>query len=547
MALYLSRNFWVQPLALIPSANTLTVIKGFFTGKLRNVNIAISLTAALCFSYYLFLLLHNIGSIFIQWDPVMAWNNWAITWASGHFPLQTAHYPQLLPINWSIAYVLVGKTYHLQSFAKFIMPLFPISILLALADLAIVRRHFAYIIAIATTAILLITTAGNFLNSGYTEIPVASMAFITIYVLLLTGCKKIQDDKATFYKLLFISSIICAGCAVTKQAGVYIAIYFALFSYLFALLNFKATKKPTALLLSLQILLLLAIALPWYVYVEMNAKQLGNEIPFVMSGIYKEIFGEHVLKHHIANALIFPGLIFWFSMLAAVYFYIKEKSELVWRTIFISVVVPYTVIWMGFFYYDIRNLMLVLPLLGTVAGFGIYKACHSQKIFTFCKNQLLKTQPSYRLNLLSISIGIIIGCSIFYFTPKYLYNRQAKLQKQVGNKEFSAALYSLIKTQGLHGKIITSWSYLAYLPNMKKHFAMIDKNGHVIRPAFMNKKSFLKKLRKYPAQYILYSDYSGLDGKQFKKYLEKLVTQNKATPVIIVPGFTLYKILTPLL
>ena len=46
--------------------------------------------------------------IFRNWDAVLSWNRWAAEWASGKFPDSTRGYPQLIPLNWAISYLLCG-------------------------------------------------------------------------------------------------------------------------------------------------------------------------------------------------------------------------------------------------------------------------------------------------------------------------------------------------------------------------------------------------------------------------------------------------------
>ena len=85
----------------------------------------------------------NLGTIFSKWDAVVSWNQWATDWAAGWIPTDSHFYPQLIPANWSITYVLLGDT-TLQFFAKSIMPLFGLSMFIGLFNLALVFResHF---------------------------------------------------------------------------------------------------------------------------------------------------------------------------------------------------------------------------------------------------------------------------------------------------------------------------------------------------------------------------------------------------------------------
>ena len=63
----------------------------------------------------------NIGSVFDSYDTLKSWSKWAINWSNNMFPISTNRYSQLLPINWSILFTLVGDS-SIQFFAKAIMP-----------------------------------------------------------------------------------------------------------------------------------------------------------------------------------------------------------------------------------------------------------------------------------------------------------------------------------------------------------------------------------------------------------------------------------------
>ena len=80
----------------------------------------------------LFLINQNIfktESIMNGEDQIYSWNQWALEWANNSLPSITKNYPQLLPINWSISYILI-KNNSVQFFAKTIMPLFFMNIIL---------------------------------------------------------------------------------------------------------------------------------------------------------------------------------------------------------------------------------------------------------------------------------------------------------------------------------------------------------------------------------------------------------------------------------
>ena len=61
---------------------------------------------------------------YVIWDTVFSWNEWSMEWTHGTLPLLTYHYPQLLPCNVSVSYVLMQST-TLQFIGKFYYWLLP--------------------------------------------------------------------------------------------------------------------------------------------------------------------------------------------------------------------------------------------------------------------------------------------------------------------------------------------------------------------------------------------------------------------------------------
>lgn len=60
--------------------------------------------------FSLYKMIRLVGGVFTNWDAVVSWNQWAISWALNEFPHGTYNYPQLLPISESISYVLMDST-----------------------------------------------------------------------------------------------------------------------------------------------------------------------------------------------------------------------------------------------------------------------------------------------------------------------------------------------------------------------------------------------------------------------------------------------------
>src|SRR5271165_4734031 len=82
----------------------------------------LALTTIAIFGYICYL---NWGTVFADNDDVASWDRWAMDWATGRFPTLTSWYPQLMPSNWSLTYVLLGRT-DIKMFAKATTTLYPL-------------------------------------------------------------------------------------------------------------------------------------------------------------------------------------------------------------------------------------------------------------------------------------------------------------------------------------------------------------------------------------------------------------------------------------
>ena len=117
---------------------------------------------------------NNLGSIFDKWDAVVSWNRWAVDFFYNIFPTSTWHYPQLMPANWSISYIIMG--YPFQYIAKAIMPLF----LILMIVISFIRGVKKKSIIFLSSPIFMYLVFSRFAwTDGYVDIPVAFFSFLS--------------------------------------------------------------------------------------------------------------------------------------------------------------------------------------------------------------------------------------------------------------------------------------------------------------------------------------------------------------------------------
>jgi len=56
---------------------------------------------------FFYFFISRVKAVFYLNDPVLAWNRFTLDWFHNQFPVHTWRYPQLIPTNWSIAYMIM--------------------------------------------------------------------------------------------------------------------------------------------------------------------------------------------------------------------------------------------------------------------------------------------------------------------------------------------------------------------------------------------------------------------------------------------------------
>lgn len=272
--LFLTYPYLIRPFNTNYLKNIFKEIENFFINFFKEFTYAKLIKLAVFFLSINFLriyfdyLRYNLFSIFTKNDPIFSWNKWAIEWASNLLPINTWHYPQLIPANWSITYVFINNV-NIQFFAKAIMPVFVFFILLAIFDLGLKSKKIFYFISVIIIALLVSKYQGTyFIMSGFIDIPVSFMCLISIYTLLIAAREKKIDNKI---KYIFLSSIFAAGTALMKQAGIFIVCLQPLLAYLLVIKDLnELTAKDKVILIFKIIGIALLLTLPWYIYKEIQ-------------------------------------------------------------------------------------------------------------------------------------------------------------------------------------------------------------------------------------------------------------------------------------
>ena len=321
----------------------------------------------------------NWGTVFMAVDDLANWDRWACEWAGGNFPRTSWWYPQLLPANWSLAYVLTA-TVDVKTFAKSITTLFPFCTLLLFLAAALRRRRVAHLWGLVSTGWLFMHYFGpGFMTFGYADIPLAFFSLLTFYPFYVFryGTELPADKAFTPFPVppptKWLVLTFACGAMLLKQGailGLTICILWLVYDR-FKRRNplFAAGTRPAA---AVALVTLLMVA-SWYVY-KYAQMRAGVEA----SNLYDLMHSIHAGRNY-WQRLEYAWLLIWHArgitgpMMARILIVIFAAGLVVraTRPIMLWLVVPFLSCWALWFSYELRTVSAVVPLLGLVAGLVI--------------------------------------------------------------------------------------------------------------------------------------------------------------------------------
>ncbi len=452
----------------------------FLPWRTKNQSLTFSfayfLLATLAFSSFvlmLFALYKEIPGVFRLNDDVLSWNRWAVEWSRNVLPFRTSEYPQLLPTNWSITYVLIGSE-GIQFFAKAVMVLFPLGILLIFYD---VYRRFRFPGALAgivfCTYLLLHIFGAPFLSSGYADIPVAFFATLAFYLVYLYSRDAI-DLKAALRSV----AIVASGAVLTKQAGLFVV--FVTLPMLIMLIRrgdpgndpVKARRYHP---FSYAAVIIILLVLPWYALkgVDIVKGRDESNIRYVMYEVHPE---QNPFKRALAATAnldretglpraVLAGLLLLL---------ILSLRTRIGRTSVALIGLPYYLIWSLFFSYEIRNLALSVPFFSLAAGEGL---CQIPGFFK--RNKVKEDMPlaPYALEMppgasliAVVSLIVILALLSHRYPSKQLIEMTNEMTMNVGNRAFNQKLYEFYYAHGFKGKVLSIYPGTAVLPGIRDFY-----------------------------------------------------------------------------
>jgi len=389
--------------------NSLNRERRYLTLSFKKINLSfysqfllfISIMFLLYFIYLFLKNFFNLGSVFIGGDAIVSWNRWAVDWALNLKPIFTIGYAQLIPANWSISYVLINNTY-IPFFAKSIMPIFSISILLGFLNLFLKNKKNVFLVSLIIFAIITLTYNNHFIADGHVDIASSFFGFLSLYIIL--DIKNLNNS----FKKIIILFIICCSAFLVKLSGSFILIATIIWFIWFLFKNRLEIKNKKTVYLILIIISMIFFSLLSYSIIRGNESNL-NYLTNTFHG------GRNYFQRFLNGFNYFTNGPYLFFLLVIFTFFSFYKNSKYW-IITITLVFPYIIIWGFFFSYDERNLTFVYPLLSISASAGI--------VFIVGKfiSKLFKFQKNTEKNEKILKIYLIVLASIFLFFGLFILN-----------------------------------------------------------------------------------------------------------------------------
>lgn len=431
------------------------------------VRLILFFLSVLLLLFLLRVLIVDAGKVFEQSDAVFSWNRWAIDFFNNKLPYSTYHYPQLIPANWSIAYVLCE--YPLQFIPRIIMHLFLILQVYSFIVLGFTQRStFFYITAFIIY--LGLSSRGFFWTDGFVDV---SVSFFGIMAYISLVSIKTDDAGTDKMKFVLMSILFVCGAAVTKQAGLFILFFYPVLHYILLRDKLDWTRKNVSVIIIFYCISFLLIVLPYYLWAEMAIKNgnAASEIAYVTHDIYKgasypeRFFNALQIFENVFNGKV---LLIFFTI-----FYLVSFSNKTLCYINLCFTIPYFLIWALFFSYDIRNVSIIIPYFSLGIAYGLqFLTDRLPLLFEFFKRLRIKW-PDVGFTI-RIFFLIMAAASAILLNANLSMERLKRSQdfrlKRLGDEEVNEKLYLFKSTDSINRKIITDYHYLKLLPEIGQYF-----------------------------------------------------------------------------
>jgi hypothetical protein len=412
-------------------------------------------------AYLVHLCINNLGSVFVDWDPLVSYNRWARAWYQGVVPQRTWTYPQLLPSVWSMTYMFLG-TDRLQFVAQALSPVFALALVALPLDLAVRLRTWGFVPSAALIGLLLVRFYHPLLLTAHADIPATFFVLLSLCVLLAAA----DDAQAARGTALALGATLAVGAALTKQFGVYYAIVYPGLALTLLSSGLPADARRTLLRrIGLATAAMWLLILPWYAYklVDIVAGRDGSAF-----GVYAESMtiahGRGGLARQAMRAARSLAAAFGWTFVVWAFLGSALRVRSL-RAIALLFVLPLITLWIFIASYDFRNLTAAIVVLGFVAGPGVEPTIVALTSWIAWARERSSGRPGAALvrtvrRLRGWHVAAAGGFLLVILSPIYtterMERRQRALEERVGIQPMNEKLFGFLERYDVKGGTMLS-------------------------------------------------------------------------------------------
>ncbi len=433
----------------------------------QNIMPVLSILAILGSFYFFFA---DYMGVFTHWDAVFSWNRWAIDWYLNDIPQLTYLYPQLIPANWSLSYMMMQDS-SLQFTARSIMPLFAILVPVIFFDLYLQKKKMAFPVSIIFFSILVLLYSIPYIDSGYVDFASAFLSAAAFHAMLATDKEKPESRQ------VLVAFMLASAAAAAKQAG-FIILVFAIIWFIWLMaVNRQALERKVILKNALAVLLVMLISLYWYIIkaADIARGRDFSTLRFLLVDIHHDA---GIWERFLSGLELLRANPVFLLVLAALSFMALFDRRSRWFTL--GITIPSFLLWAFFFSYDDRNIIMTFPFLAWSGASGtifLLEKIGAEKLLARFSSKypgLFKRRPDIRIKLWPRHVSLLLAFSIIlaliFLAGAYgetLKEDQVRKQKNIGDSTINEMLYEYMEHNGIEGRIITDYYWVTALPGFE--------------------------------------------------------------------------------
>lgn len=432
----------------------------------------------------------QFGTVIRDWDGIVSWHRWALSWYNGAFPVNYWTYPQVIPSLYSITYKFLG-TSEISLAPKFVPIILCAIIPITAIRLAYLLRQIAFseiLLSIPIFFYLVFKTVyPEYAFSGGADMAMAYFGMLSIYCVTLSRIAYDRCNEAEYRQVMFWLAAVTSTSFIVKQVGIFASAFFPVGWY-------WVTRNLPMPMRNRRIILLgigaLAVLIPahWYLYVFLKSSSPISDVsiyePLLKSAWY--------LRPYEGVKMLYTQMGWWplaFFVLGA---WVKAFRILLLP--FISVYLAWSLIAS----YDTRNLYVVLPIFAFLIAAGIVLVVKfgTHNLFHVIENWLLKhgkptlsllklrlpytaghsspfilSKRRYGLLIVVLCVGATYYLSKQDYSPR-LINKSFREQMKIGSEGMNYYLYEVFREKyaGTGVLIGTDYQPMPFVPKLQEFY-----------------------------------------------------------------------------